>query len=109
MKSPNTIKPSYIAAIKEEMGLPVRQAHNRIGNERKVQPPKRLKPIIKQAILDLTLTKKKPTYKEIQRRAFEIQKNTTEQSHVLETKGIFSGNRKEVMEFINDKEIYYNP
>ena len=108
MKSLNTIKTSYIAGVKEEMGLPVKPAHNRIGRERKILTPSWLKPFIKQAITELTSTKNKVTYKEIQRRTFKIYtKNNQKQFKVAQSKGMLNGNLKEVQDFINDKEIFY--
>ena len=107
MKSPNTIKTCFVAQVKEEMGFPVTRAHNRISDERKVKAPDWLKPIIKQAILELNKEKENPTYKEIQQRAFEIYKNSKKDSIVLNTKGLLKGKREEVIDFINDREIYY--
>ena len=107
MKSPNSIKTCYIAVVKEEMGLPVKPAHNRIGRERKVRTPRWVKPFIRQAIMELTSAKDKATYKEIQRRAFEIYLKTSQQSKVARSKGMLSGKPKEVQDFINDKEIFY--
>ena len=107
MKSANTIKTSFVTEVKEEMGLPVTRAHNRISDEGKVKAPDWLKPIIKRAILELREEKKNPTYKEIQQRAFEIYKNSKKDSIVLNTNGLLKGKREEEIDFINDREIYY--
>jgi len=88
-------------------GLPVRPAHNRIGRERKVRTPGWLKPFIRQAIMELTSTNNKTTYKEIQKRAFEIYMKSNQRSKVEQSKGMLSGKPKEVQDFINDKEIFY--
>jgi len=62
--SPQTFKTSYIAAVKEELGLLKRKR----TIQRKVKPPKHLRWAIEEAL------NRKPnaTYKEIQRLAFEI-------------------------------------
>ncbi len=54
------------------------------------------------------VTGKTLIYKEIQKRTFQIYSNRQEQSEVLGSKGMFSGNSEEVTGFMYDQEIFYN-
>ncbi len=93
IKSPNSIKTSYITAVKEDLGLPVKKR----TKFRKVKPPKHLEPFIKRAI------KENPnaTYKEIQQITFQLIKN----SKSLPFYGIFKQFPTRGIEL--DKEIFY--
>jgi hypothetical protein len=69
LTSPQAIKTCWIAEVKEELGRHHRgPAANRLSRaERKVRAPAPLKPIIRQAILDLEAWQDRPpTYREIQ-------------------------------------------
>ncbi len=65
LKSPNSLKTSYIADVKEELGFLKRR---RVVN-RKIKVPDYLKPYIVRAIKQLG---KDAKYKDIQKKAFEI-------------------------------------
>ncbi len=73
ISSPNAFKTSYIADVKEELGLIERKAPNRVG-KRKHKAPERLKPFIREAILFLQDREEKMTYKKIQQKALEFYK-----------------------------------
>jgi len=64
INSPNTFKTSYIAAVKEELGLLKR----RRKSYRKIKPPAHLK----WAIVEALQQRPKASYKEIQVLAFKI-------------------------------------
>ena len=101
--SPNSIKPCFIAAVKEEMGFPVKRAWNRRGNKRKVQPNDSMKEIIKEAIQKVG----NGTYKKIQETAFEIYQKKTESSSIRKFRGIFQDDRSEVIKIAEGREIMY--
>ncbi len=100
LKSPNSFKTSYIADVKEELGF----LKNKKVKSRKIKAPSYLKPYIIRAIKELG---KKATYKDIQKRAFEIYQMENLKK-IDKYYGIF---KLEDESFINnialDKEIYY--
>ncbi len=109
IRSPNTFKASYIAQIKEELGLPVRKAVNRKGVTRAVQVRQELVPYIKNAILVLQKQKGEiPAYREIQKKALDLYQASNRQSKSDAFYGIFeSKSLDDVVEVAEDKEIYY--
>ena len=101
--SPNTIKSCYIAAVKEEMGFPIRKAWNRRGKERKVQPDNFMKELIKEAIQKVGNS----TYQKIQETAFEIYKQKKYNSPVMSFRRIFDDDPSEVKKIAEDHGIIY--
>jgi hypothetical protein len=98
IKSPHTFKTSYIAAVKEELGLLKRK----LKPSRKITPPARLKWAIVEAL------KKKPnaTYKEIQELAFKIFKE--KERNELPFYGTLGKVDPDLLEeILNDKELPY--
>ena len=78
MKSINSyksFKTSYIAEVKEEMGLLKKK---KVLKERKIRTPKHVKPYIKKAIKKLADTKENFTYKKVQEEALKIYKESQE-------------------------------
>ena len=102
----NSIKSSYIAEVLEEMGFPVRPAHNRLG-ERRVKTPKRLKPFIERAIRELLDEKGSYSYREIKERVMALLREAEGQSIVLKTRGMISEVRDLVKELADDEEVFY--
>ncbi|MDL1956657.1 MAG: hypothetical protein LWW95_06390 [Candidatus Desulfofervidus auxilii] len=103
INSPATFKTCYIAQVKEELNLPVRKAWNREGKQRKVQVPLGLKEYIKKAIKMLMDEKKGeiPSYKEIQKKAFEIYQDTLK-TNSEKFFGIFRTKNKEYVRKITE-------
>ena len=103
INSPNSIKPCYIAAVKEEMGFPVKRAWNRHGRERKVQPTGFMKEIIKEAIQKTGNS----TYKKIQEVALEIYRQKSCNSPIMSFRRIFDDPPSEVKKIAENHEIIY--
>ncbi len=98
VNSPDTFKTSYIAAVKEEMGLLKR----RFKSNRKIKPPNHLKWAIVEAL------KQKPTatYRELQELAFKIFKRKKETS--LPFYGSLGKIKTDLLEeVLNDKGLAY--
>ncbi|WP_456370857.1 hypothetical protein [Thermodesulfatator atlanticus] len=94
-------KTSYIAEVKEEMGLPLRR-RKRI---RRVKTPQHIKPIIRKAIESLG---KDASYREIQKKAFEIYREMYE-AEIDRFFGILRVKDKEAFRrIVEDEEIAYN-
>jgi hypothetical protein len=98
INSPKTFKTSYIAAVKEELGLLKRK----VKATRKIKPPEHLKWAIVEAL------KQKPgaTYREIQQLALKILRAKEKQS--LPFLGALGEvDTKLLEEVIEDKELFY--
>ena len=102
-----TFKTCYVAAVKEEMGLPVKRAWNRQTSERKVKVPNALKGYIMKAIEILTEQNKSPTYNEIRKKAFELYQEDMEKQTVKKFKGIFGDDRRFVKQVAEDEGLLY--
>ena len=103
ISSPNSIKTCYIAAVKEEMGFPVRRAWNRRCAERKVKPDVFMKELIRAAIRKVG----NGTYEEIQRAAFEIYRQERRGGHVMSFRGVFNDDPSEVRAVAEDHGVAY--
>ena len=103
INSPNSIKTCYIAAVKEEMGFPVRKAWNRRGAERKVRPDRFMRELIRTAIKRVG----NGTYKEIQKAAFEIYKQEERGAHIMSFKGVFRDDPSDVRAVAEDHGVFY--
>ncbi len=100
IRSPSTFKTSYIAEVKEEMGLLTRKR----GENRKVKAPQHLKPFIKQAIENLGL---EATYANIQKEALRLYQEHLS-GEIEEFYGIFKvKDPSKIREIAEDKEIFY--
>lgn len=105
--SPNSIKSCYIAEVLKEMGFPVKPAHNRLGEERRVKTPERLKPFIRRAVEELIREKGSYSYREIQRRTLDLIIRSQERSVVRRTRGIISEVKEFVKEMADDESLFY--
>jgi hypothetical protein len=105
--SPNSIKSCYIAEVLKEMGFPVKPAHNRLGEERRVKTPERLKPFIRKAVEELLRERGSYSYKEIQKRALALIMKSQEESAVRKTKGIVAEVKELVREMADDESLFY--
>lgn len=103
----NSIKSCYIAEVLEEMGFPVKPAHNRLGGERKVKTPEKLKPFIWEAIEELLREKGSYSYKEIQKRALALIMKSQKEGVVRRTKGIVADVKELVEEMADDESLFY--
>jgi hypothetical protein len=98
--SPNAFKSSYIAEIKEELGLLRRKRKI----TRKIKAPDYIKPFIKEAISNLG---NGATYKQIQKEALRLYNEHTS-GRVLKYYGILKISDKSFAKsMIEDKGIYY--
>jgi hypothetical protein len=112
--SPNAFKTSYIAEVKEELGLKSKSkvAVNRRGLERKVKTPEYIKKLLIETIILLkNKTGKVPTYKQIQQKAFELyQKKVNKTSIVERYYGFLKITDKDkdfVRKIAEDEGLYY--
>jgi len=107
IRSPSTFKTCWIAEAMEELGLPVRTAPNRRASGRKVKAPPEKKRLLKEAILSLQKEGKvKPTYKEVQQRAFELYRTHNKPS-VLKFYGRVKADKGLVTEVLQDEGLIY--
>ncbi len=110
-KSPNSFKTCYIAEVKEEHGLPTRRAPNRTGERRKVKTPPEYKKYISLAIAELKKHNKKLTYKEIQKKAFEIYQKEREDTLISKYMHVVKPDKtltsEEIKEIIADEDMLY--
>ncbi len=97
VKSPNTFKTSYIAAVKEELGLLKRKQ----TSKRKIKAP----PHLKWAIVEALKRKPNASYREIQRLAFQIFKERSENLPFLGALGKVELHK--LKEVLNDKGLSY--
>lgn len=107
--SPESFKTCFIAQVKEEMGFPVRKAHNRRGIQRKITVRPELRPFIEKAISQLHRNEEKfPTYKQIQNAAFRLYRESTPFSEVDRLYGsLAADNPEEAISIIEDKNMFY--
>jgi len=106
----NSFKTCYIANIKEELGLLTRKAPNRQGESRKIKAPKEYKKFILQAIKELEREGVKQTYKNIQKKAFEIyqrQKNDLIDKYFNVIKPNKNLSDTEIKNIIENEDILY--
>ena len=98
--SPNAFKSSYIAEIKEELGI-LRRKRKMV---RKIKTPDYMKPFIEKAIKNLGSN---ATYKQIQKEALRLYNEHTSSS-ILKYYGILKTSDKSfTKKIIEDKGIYY--
>lgn len=111
--SPNAFKTCYIAEVKEELGLKAKNriAANRKRKQRQVKTPKHLKPFLIKAITILKEeTQNMPTYKEIQRKAFELYKKEQKIGLTEKYFGFLNTSirdKKLIKEVVESEEIFY--
>ena len=100
IKSPSTFKTSYIAEVKEEMGLLTRKK----GKKRKVKTPQHIKPFIKQAIENIGFG---ATYAKIQQEALKLYREHLSKE-IEDFYGIFKVKDPSLIrEIAENKEIAY--
>ena len=102
IKSENAFKPSYIAEVKEELGLLKKRK-----KERKVKAPEHIKEIIKEAIKRLGYS---GTYKDIQIKSLEVYNEWLAQGKLKKLqkfRGSFKIDKELVIKIAQDEEIFY--
>ncbi len=111
LTSANAFKTSYVAEIKEELGLKsrIKVAPNRRGPKRRVRTPLYLKRFIFEAIGILSKeTGKVPTYKQIQQKAFELYKDAEKNFLVDKYYGFLkTDDRDFIRNIVEDEKLYY--
>ncbi len=110
--SENSFKSSYVAEVKEELGLKSKRkmAPNRRSANRSVKTPLYLKKSIFEAINILRKESGKvPTYKQIQQKAFKLYKDAENSSVVDKYYGFLKINDKDfVRNIAGDEKLYYD-
>jgi hypothetical protein len=107
--SPNSFKTCYIADVKEELNLLTRKAPNRIGETRKIKAPEEYKIFIKKAIDELAKEGISQTYKNIQKKAFEIYKREKDDNTFNKYFGRIKSNLSpnEIKKIVDDEDFSY--
>ena len=109
LTSPNSFKTCYIADVKESLGKLTRKAPNRQGNTRKIKAPREYREYILRAIDELKKEKQKETYKNIQKKAFEIYKRDKEDNLFKKYFGAIKNNLNltEIQKIVEDEDLLY--
>ena len=109
--SQNSFKTCHIAHVKEEKGLLTRKAPNRQGAVRKIKVPKLQKIYIEKAMEELKKEGIKQTYKNIQKKAFEIYQREKKEKSIEKYFGSIKANKNlslsDIEKIVEDEDIMY--